>query len=166
MFPQTGNTPSESLIAEEDTLEGQLRTQTGVRVLGTVRGTIESERSVRIDAGAQVEADITAEEVVIAGTFSGNITCRTRVEITASGRATGTIDTAKIYIHEGGFVDGTVQMGRSGDGTARTGEGDTSRTGEGETGRPRRSRYVDLAAETPGPTPVAENDTEPTTVGS
>src|SRR5687768_16497612 len=75
---QQATTTNESLIAQEDTFEGQLKTANGVRVLGTVRGSIESQRSVRVEEGAHVEADITAEEVVIAGTYSGALTCRNR----------------------------------------------------------------------------------------
>src|SRR5688572_6268714 len=66
---------NESLIAQEDIFEGTLRTANGVRVLGTVNGTIESQRYVRVEEGAHVEADITAQEVVIAGIYRGNLTC-------------------------------------------------------------------------------------------
>ncbi len=131
----------ESLIAQEDTFEGQLKTSNGVRVLGTVRGGIDSERSVRIDEGAHVEADITAEEIVIAGTYSGNLSCRNRVEITATGRVSGKLDTVKLFLHEGGFFDGELHMQRPPDAT--------STPLENEGSRPRRSRYVDITADNP-----------------
>jgi len=105
---QTSGPDAESMIAQEDTFEGQIKTITGVRVMGTVRGTIESQRSVRIEAGAQVEADISAEEVVIAGTYSGTLTCRNRVEITSTAHVSGKIETAKLHLHEGGFFDGEL----------------------------------------------------------
>ena len=137
----TGGT--ESLIAAEDTFEGTLKTATGVRVLGTVRGGIESQRSVRLEAGANVEADITAEEVVIAGNYSGNLTCRNRVEITATGRVSGKLDTARLFLHEGGFFDGELRMQRPAD--------EATKGVEPEANRARRSRYVDITSETPKP---------------
>ena len=132
---------SESVISREDTLDGELKTVTGVRVLGTVRGGIESQRTVRIESGAHVEADITAAEVVIAGTYSGTLTCRDRLEITATGHVTGKIFTAKLHLHEGGFFDGELQM------TQRS--GDTAAKSDADSLRLRRPRYSETPAETP-----------------
>ena len=144
---------AESVIAKEDTFEGQIKTGTGVRVQGTVRGNIESQRSVRIDAGATVEADITAEEVIIAGTYRGNLTCRDRVEITSTGHVSGKLETAKMFLHEGGFFDGELHMQRSSEEPARA----TTTEGDGSS-RPRRSRYVDISGDNPRPVP--ENASE------
>ena len=63
-----------------------------------------------IDAGAQVEAEITAAEVVIAGSFRGNLTSHRRAEITATGQVHGTLATGKLLLHEGGFFEGTLHM--------------------------------------------------------
>jgi len=129
----------ESLIAREDTFEGQLRTTRGVRILGTVRGGIESSQYVHIEENAHVEADITAEEVVIAGEYSGNLTCRQRVEIRATGRVSGKIDTAKLLLHEGGFFDGELHMQKPASAPATP--------AKTEEDRPRRTRYVDLSSD-------------------
>ena len=156
--PATG-APAESLIAQDDTFEGQLKTTNGVRVLGTVRGGIESERSVRVESGAHVEADITAEEVVIAGTYSGNLTCRNRVEITSTGRVSGKLDTVKLFLHEGGFFDGELHMQRPSD--------EAPRPTETEGIRPRRARYVDVASDASHPAAASASEPgktgEPTT---
>jgi cytoskeletal protein CcmA (bactofilin family) len=144
--PLDSNIHNESVIAQEDTFEGQLKTVTGVRVLGTVRGGIESQRCVRVEAGAHVEADITAEEVVIAGIYKGNLTCRNRVEITSTGRVSGKLDTVKLFLHEGGFFDGELHMQRPSDEPA-------SRPAETEGLRARRPRYTDVTGDNPRPTP-------------
>ena len=100
----------ESLIAPDDTFEGQLHTNSGVRILGTLRGTVESTRSVYIEEHAVVEADITAEEVVIAGRYRGTIMCRQRLEIRSNGHVTGRIETAGRQMHEGGLFEGEMKM--------------------------------------------------------
>ncbi len=146
--PAAAATPNESIIAQDDVLEGQLKTTSGVRVLGTVRGGIESDRSVRIEAGAHVEADISADEVVIAGTYSGNLNCRNRVEIQATGRVSGKLDTVKLHLHEGGFFDGELHM-------QRPPEEQTPRASEAESPRNRRGRYVDITSDTPKPVETA-----------
>ena len=99
-----------SVIAAGDVFEGKLTTTSGVRVQGTVRGTIESKSNIQVDENASVEANISAENVTIAGTYKGNLNCNGRLEITASGRASGDLDTGRILLHEGGFFEGTLHM--------------------------------------------------------
>ncbi len=99
-----------SVIAVGDVFEGKLTTTNGVRVQGTVRGTIESKSNIQVDENASVEANISAENVTIAGTYKGNLNCNGRLEITASGRASGDLDTGRILLHEGGFFEGTLHM--------------------------------------------------------
>lgn len=142
--PVQANAPrnaDESLVAREDTFEGQLNTTRGVRIMGTVRGGVESQQYVHIEENAHVEADITAEEVVIAGEYSGKLTCRQRVEIRATGRVSGQIDTQKLLLHEGGYFDGELHMQKPQTAPAAT----PATTGTEE--RPRRSRYVDLSSD-------------------
>lgn len=141
----------ESLIAPEDTFEGQLRTTRGVRILGTVRGSIESSQYVHVEENAHVEADITAEEVVIAGEYTGNLTCRQRVEIRATGRVSGKIETAKLLLHEGGFFDGALHMQKPADTPATP--------AKTEEERPRRTRYVDLSSDTASGREVGATET-------
>jgi len=99
-----------SLIAAGDSFEGKLTTTNGVRVLGTVRGSIESKSNIQVDGDALVEADVTAENVTIAGTYKGNLNCNERLEITATGRASGELTTGRILLHEGGFFEGGLHM--------------------------------------------------------
>lgn len=153
--PAAAHSQDESLVAREDTFEGQLRTTRGVRVMGTVRGGIESSQYVHIEEHAHVEADITAEEVVIAGEYSGKLTCRQRVEIRATGRVTGQIDTQKLLLHEGGYFDGEMRMQKPSGSSAAT---PAART-ETEDNRPRRTRYVDISSETSTPREVGSSDT-------
>ena len=116
-----------SVIAAGDVFEGKLTTTNGVRVLGTVRGTIESKSNVNIDPDALVEADITAENVTIGGTYKGNLNCNGRLEVTASGRASGDLETGRILLHEGGFFEGSLHMKPDQQSTAASGTADTSR---------------------------------------
>ena len=125
-----------SLIAAGDVFDGTLTTTNGVRVLGTVRGTIESKSNVNIDADALVEADITAENVTIGGTYRGTLNCNGRLEVTASGRASGDLETGRILLHEGGFFEGTLHMKQEQQSAASSGTSDTA--GESTAGAKRR----------------------------
>ena len=115
-----------SVIAAGDVFEGKLTTTNGVRVQGTVRGNdrIEVQHSGRSETHRS-RADITAENVTIAGTYKGNLNCNGRLEITASGRASGELDTGRILLHEGGFFEGTLHM--KSETTAPAAQTDTAR---------------------------------------
>ena len=99
-----------TLVAAGDVFEGKLTTTNGVRVLGTVRGNVESKSSIHVDSDALVEADVSAENVTIAGTYKGKLDCNGRLEITASGKASGELETGRILLHEGGYFEGTLHM--------------------------------------------------------
>lgn len=101
---------AETVVAADDRIEGKIRTAKGARIMGTVDGSIESATHVHIAAGAKVTADVTAEEVVIGGTYSGKLVCRQRLEIQPTGRVSGSIETVKLMLHEGGYVDGELHM--------------------------------------------------------
>ncbi len=112
---------NESLVVAEDRFEGKLTTARGVRILGTFEGSIESDSHVHIDENATVNADVSAEEVVIAGRYSGDLVCRQRLEILPTGRVSGSIETVKLMLHEGGYVDAALHMQRPGEsGASRT----------------------------------------------
>ncbi|MBA2362752.1 MAG: polymer-forming cytoskeletal protein [Chloroflexia bacterium] len=141
--PQTqraASTGEESIIGAEDFFNGNYRSERGVRVQGRVEGSIESKGHILIEDQAQVMADMTAEDITVAGRYNGKVECRRRFEITPSGVVTGEINTDLLVVQEGGYFDGKLKMkDRSGSGrnspTQRPGEqggSDTSTTGTEE----------------------------------
>jgi cytoskeletal protein CcmA (bactofilin family) len=110
--PSTGRARSitESVIGPDDFFDGRYRSERGVRIQGNAHGSIESHQYIFVEAGAQVEADLSAEDITIAGSFSGKIACRRRLEVTGSGRVHGHIETSLLVVQEGGRVDGELQM--------------------------------------------------------
>jgi cytoskeletal protein CcmA (bactofilin family) len=101
-----------SVVGRDDALDGAIRVRHALRIFGRVTGSIESESSITIEEGAVVEADITATEVTISGNYSGKLICRERLEIRPSGYAKGEIETVRLMLHEGGFIDGALKMKR------------------------------------------------------
>ncbi|MBX3028840.1 MAG: polymer-forming cytoskeletal protein [Chloroflexi bacterium] len=108
--PAAPSVPSDlTLIARADRLEGTLKVAGTLRVQGTLEGTVESS-IVHIDEGATVKADITADEVIIGGEYSGKLVCRQRLEIRATGVVVGQVQTFRLMLHEGGSIDGELKM--------------------------------------------------------
>jgi len=98
------------VIAERDHVEGALRSGQGVLVLGSFSGSIESETWVRMGEASRVQADVTADEVVVAGRYEGRLVARSRLEIAATGHLLGDIEAPRLQLHEGGVIDGALFM--------------------------------------------------------
>jgi cytoskeletal protein CcmA (bactofilin family) len=101
--------PDDSVIAVDDHLEGIFTSRGTVVVKGSVKGRIEAIQ-VRIEDGATVDADVIVDEAIIAGEFTGNLTCRERLEARSSGRISGRVETFKLMLHEGASVEGEMHM--------------------------------------------------------
>ncbi len=123
----------ESVIGPQDFFEGAYRSKRGIRVQGRVRGSIESQGHVLVEEHAQVTADITAEEITIAGRYDGKVECRRRFEIASTGIVTGEINTDRLVVQEGGYFDGNLKMKqRSGQPAGQAAGGSNARPGSGE----------------------------------
>jgi len=103
-------TIAESVIGPDDFFDGRYRSERGVRIQGNARGSIESRQYIHVEAGAQVEADLSAEDITISGDFKGKIACRRRLEVTGTGKVEGTIQTSLLVVQEGGALDGDLHM--------------------------------------------------------
>lgn len=101
---------AESVIGPDDFFDGHYRSERGVRIQGAARGAIESRQYILVEAGAQVEAELAAEAITIAGAFTGKIACRGRLEIAATGTVQGSVETAMLVVHAGGSLDGELHM--------------------------------------------------------
>ncbi len=106
---EAGPGPEDSVIAVDDHLEGTFTSRGTVVVMGSVKGRIEAVQ-VRIEDGASVDADVIVDEAIIAGEFTGNLTCRERLEARATGRINGRVETFKLMLHEGASVEGEMHM--------------------------------------------------------
>jgi cytoskeletal protein CcmA (bactofilin family) len=110
----TSVSSEQTVVAREDRIDGTVRGQRAVRVLGQLKGKIEAP-VVTIEEGAKVTADVTADDVIVAGEYAGKMTCATRLEVRPSGRLSGRIQTVKMLLHEGGIIDGELHMVKPGE---------------------------------------------------
>jgi cytoskeletal protein CcmA (bactofilin family) len=105
-----GRPIAESVIGPDDFFDGRYRSERGVRIQGNARGSIESRQYIFVEGGAQVEADLSAEDITISGDFKGKISCRRRLEVTGTGKIQGQVQTVLLVVQEGGALDGELHM--------------------------------------------------------
>jgi cytoskeletal protein CcmA (bactofilin family) len=91
--------------------QGDLTGSEDFAVQGTFKGRISlPERTLTIDRKAEVEGDIEARDVFVAGTLTGNIRAAGRVVLDASASMKGDIIAARISIQDGARFKGALQM--------------------------------------------------------
>ena len=113
-------TPSRSIPTQAARLgpghhfQGDLTGSEDLVVQGAFKGKIFLlERTLTVDLKAQIEGDIEAGDVFIAGSVTGNIRATGRVVLDAAARMNGDISAARISIRDGARFKGAIQMNKA-----------------------------------------------------
>jgi cytoskeletal protein CcmA (bactofilin family) len=97
------------LIDQGTELKGDLSFRGSFRIEGSFKGTITSDSMLIVGERGRVEADIKVGNLVVNGEIRGNIQATQRVEIHGKGRVYGTIQTPKLVVEEGAFLEANCQ---------------------------------------------------------
>ncbi len=103
-----------TIIGADAVFKGQLQFEKGVRLLGKFEGEIESGGELVVAEGANLIGEVKAGSIRIDGTVKGNLNAKTRLQISASARLEGDIETAKLEVAEGAVLIGRVSVGVNG----------------------------------------------------
>jgi cytoskeletal protein CcmA (bactofilin family) len=109
-------------------LEGNVISAGSLRIEGQVKGQINAEGDVELAPQSQVEADIRAQNVTVAGKFRGNISVKNKTHLAHGGRVDGNITSKALVIEEGAVFHGQSIM----DATAQTGSGKSGSRAESD----------------------------------
>lgn len=99
----------ETVLGANSVLEGSLHSSANVRLDGTFTGTLEIGGNVLVGETAQINADINAKNISIAGAVRGNIYGK-KVQLLRTGRIWGDISATALTTEEGAFIDGKITM--------------------------------------------------------
>lgn len=99
-----------ALIDQGAAFEGQLTFEGTVRIGGKFKGEIFTKDTLIIDSGAEVEAQIEADIVIISGNLKGNVFARRRVQMFPPAIFKGTVTTPSLKIEEGVVFEGATYM--------------------------------------------------------
>ena len=98
---------SESVIADDLHIKGEVMTTGDVELQGSIDGEITC-RTLMIAQDAKVSGEATAEKVVVRGTVEGKVT-GVRVTLTSSAKVHGELICKALSVDEEAFFDGTSQ---------------------------------------------------------
>lgn len=99
-----------SVIDRHSNFDGTFIAKRDLRIEGEVKGIIECSGTLFIAQGATVNASVEAENITVAGDFTGEVNCRGRLQVMPSGRLRGKVATKSLIINEGAFYEGNMEM--------------------------------------------------------
>jgi cytoskeletal protein CcmA (bactofilin family) len=115
-------------------LEGNVVSAGSLRIDGQVKGQINADGDVTLSPQSQVEADIRAQNVSIAGRFHGNIVVKDKAHLARGGRIDGNITSKTLVVEEGGVFHGqSIMDAGAGSGSRSSGQAASSSTGAATT---------------------------------
>lgn len=103
------------VIGVDSTVRGTLESKGTVRIDGIVEGGILADWVIIGESGT-VQGDIMSRGAVLGGNIEGNIHASETAEITAKGQVIGDITAARLSIVEGGIFEGHSRMIRTQEG--------------------------------------------------
>jgi cytoskeletal protein CcmA (bactofilin family) len=104
-----------SVIAHSTAWSGDLESSGSLHIHGRVEGSLTARDTIFIAEEAEVDANLRAANVTIAGNVRGAVHCAERFEVLPRGRVTGDIHAPAIAIHDGALVAGEIRMTQAND---------------------------------------------------
>jgi cytoskeletal protein CcmA (bactofilin family) len=104
------NTGDVTVVGAAAKLEGTLVSAGSLRIDGQVKGQINADGDVALSPQSQVEADIRAQNVSVAGRFKGAIIVKGKAHLARGGRVDGNITSKSLVIEEGAVFHGQSVM--------------------------------------------------------
>ena len=100
----------DTIVEDDISFTGSIKIKKTFMIRGKVNGKIISESDLVIDNGAVVNADMTAERILVRGAVKGDLVGSKLIFVTASGSVDGDITTAKVVLEPGCSFSGKCTM--------------------------------------------------------
>jgi len=98
-------------IVAGTTIEGEIKTDSNIRIDGTVKGTISAKGRLVVGTTGSIDGNIICENADIEGTITGNISINGLLSLKSTARLKCDITTKKLAIEPGAVFSGNCSMG-------------------------------------------------------
>jgi cytoskeletal protein CcmA (bactofilin family) len=105
--------PGRAVVGGGMALRGEISGEGDFHIYGRFEGEIDVSGRVIVAEAAQVDANINAAAIVIAGRVRGNLSASTHLDILPSGVLTGTLKAGSFSAAEGSSVKGEIWLERA-----------------------------------------------------
>lgn len=97
-----------AIVGQQARVEGKFEIADSIQIECEVGGELAVGGRLVIGEQGVVTADVRTVDAVIKGRYDGNMVATGNVEISATGRVSGNIETDSLVIWQGGFFNGNV----------------------------------------------------------
>jgi cytoskeletal protein CcmA (bactofilin family) len=105
--------PGRAVLGGGLALRGEITGEGDFHIYGRFEGEIDVSGRVVVSEAAQVDANINAASIVIAGKVRGNLSAATHLDILPTGVLTGTLKAGSFSAAEGSSVKGDIWLDRA-----------------------------------------------------
>lgn len=112
MAKQSDTSPDKlNRIVEGTRIEGTFRSESNIRIDGSIIGNVETKGRLVIGPNGIIEGEITCQNAEVEGKINGKILVEDLLSLKSSARIDGEIFTSKLSIDPGAMFTGSCHMG-------------------------------------------------------
>jgi cytoskeletal protein CcmA (bactofilin family) len=108
--PRAG-TPELTVIGADTRIKGEMFFEKSARILGHFEGKITAQGEVQIGNGANCNAAVEAEQIIVDGSVQGPLFARDRLTLTANAQVQGDLTAGTLVVSEGASFVGHCNVG-------------------------------------------------------
>jgi len=112
---KSGNSEGKStelnFIGNGTSIDGDIITNSSIRVDGNVKGTLKCEHTLTVGESGEIEGSVKAKNAVVGGKIKGKIIVEEKLVLEAKSELIGELKSKKLIIDEGAVFDGASDMG-------------------------------------------------------
>jgi cytoskeletal protein CcmA (bactofilin family) len=92
-------------------IKGEVRAQEPLTIAGHVDGIVDvSGHPLTVKEGAQIDAEVKAHTIVVAGNVNGKLSAEQRIVVQQSATLTGEVSAPSLTVHDGALVQGRLDI--------------------------------------------------------
>jgi len=106
-----GASGSTNSLVSGTSVEGTIIANSDIRIDGSLKGVLDCKGRVIIGPGGSVDGEITCENAVIEGKFSGKLKVKDLLNVKENANIQGDVQTDKLLVQPGAVYNVTCSMG-------------------------------------------------------
>lgn len=97
-------------LGKDTEFEGRLKFYGAIRIDGHFKGEILGEGTLVVGEEAVIDSEIHVFHIINSGEIRGNVIADKRIDVHATGKVIGDIQTPSLVISEGAIIEGNCRM--------------------------------------------------------
>ncbi|MCS6916613.1 MAG: polymer-forming cytoskeletal protein [Chitinophagales bacterium] len=109
--PAASSQPAINIIGAGTQIEGDVKSESDIRIDGKVKGTISSKSKIVVGSTGMIDGDLNCENADISGKVFGKVEVTDLLFLKSTGYLEGDIVTGKLVVEAGARFTGSCKMG-------------------------------------------------------